>query len=65
MTKSGETLAAKRQRHMLSWLRALQEELEEGEQFAPPPLSGDAASNEPTLSQILRTNIPLFSDDEG
>jgi len=65
VTKSGETLAAKRQRHMLSWLRALQEELEEGERFAPPPLSGDAASNEHTLSQILRTNIPLFSDDEG
>ena len=31
VTRSGETLAAKRLWHMPSWLRALQEELEEGD----------------------------------
>ena len=31
VTRSGETLAAKRLRHMPPWQRALQEELEEGE----------------------------------
>jgi len=62
VTSSGEQMAAKRQRHMLAWLRALQEELEEGEQFGPH--SSGAADKGPTLSQILRDNIALFSKDE-